>query len=95
MGLKLDILVDEVENLLWDNGIEYNLVEDREDVSIKILGLSEEIYIRPVWPDEQGNLILDSDDLNVYVSDEFFGQLSSTTPEQVVDDLDPILNNFR
>lgn len=91
----MDIKVDEVENLLWDNGIEYELLSDGSTTKIKIMGLSRVIFLLPAWPNEDGELVLDSDDLNLYTDDEFFGQLSGETPEEVVEELDSILENFR
>lgn len=91
----MDIKVDEVENLLWDNGIEYELLSDGSTTKIKIMGLSSVIFLLPAWPNEDGELVLDSDDLNLYTDDDFFGQLSGETPEEVVEELDSILENFR
>lgn len=91
----MEIKVDYVEDLLWLEGIEFELTQNDEEMLIRVLGLMEIVEVKPVWPNEEGELIFDSDDIYVYVGDEFFGQLSVTSAEDLVEELDKILENYR
>lgn len=91
----MDINVDYIEDLLWQEGIEFELISIGEDAHLLILGLREEIYVSTIWPNEEGELIFDSDDIYVYVGKELFGQLDCSTGEGFVQELSKILENYR
>lgn len=91
----MDIKVDHVEDLLWQDGTEFELISRGEEVSLCVLGLRELIYVKPIWPDDEGELIFDSDDIYVYSEEEMFGQIVSDTAEGLVEELNKILENYR
>lgn len=91
----MDIKLEHVEDLLWQDGIEFELLSFGEDISLCILGLRELVYVKPVWPDEEGELIFDSDDIYVYSGNELFGQIVTDTGEGLVEELNKILENYR
>ena len=91
----MDIKVEHVEDLLWQEGIEFELISRGDEVSLCILGLREFVHVKPIWPDEDGELIFDSNDIYVYSGDTFFGQIDSSSPEGLVEELNEILENYR
>lgn len=91
----MDIILEHVEDLLWQDGIEFDLISRGEEVSLCVLGLREKIYVKPIWPDEDGTLIFDSNDIYVYAEDELFGQIDTDTAEGLVEELNKILENYR
>lgn len=91
----MDIKVEHVEDLLWQEGIEFEIVSRGDEISLCVLGLGELVYVRPIWSDDEGELIFDSSDIYVYSGDKFFGQIDSSSAEGLVEELDKILENYR
>lgn len=92
----MDIKVEDLENILWSNGVEYEIFAQKdEEAAMHILGLRETFELRPIWSDDEGENIFDSGDLYVYAGDTFFGQINADTAESVYEELEKILENYR
>lgn len=91
----MDIKVEHVEDLLWQEGIEFELISRGDEVSLCVLGLREFVYVKPIWPDDEGELIFDSSDVYVYSGETFFGQIDPSSAEGLVEELDKILEDYR
>lgn len=92
----MDIILEKVEDLLWQDGTEFELISvGDDDISLRILGLRVFIYLRPVWKNDEGDLIFDSDDTYMYVDDELFGQLNPVSAEDLVEQLNKFISVYR
>lgn len=81
----MEINVDDLEKALLDQGVDIKYSNIDEDLVVVNL-VSSPISLGPVYPGVD-QVIVDTDDLAVYIDNEFFGSVDSNNLEDLVNEI--------